>query len=98
MQHFLRLPDLETSGEEFHVAVQTEVMLTPSFDIRQNNECVIIDIRAPYIKVYVLKHFPRTITIKATLSVVNLVYVFRYQKRNFTSVDMISSSTASHIS
>lgn len=45
-----RLPELK---EEYHFTVQAIVMLTPSFNVNQNEEFVILNIRVPYIKVMI---------------------------------------------
>ena len=39
------------TGEDYHFSAQTAVMLTPSFDLKQDDEFIIVSIRVPYVKV-----------------------------------------------
>ncbi len=45
------VPTSLLAGEEYHFSAQTAVMLTPSFDLKQDDEFVILSIRVPYVKV-----------------------------------------------
>ncbi len=67
-------------------------MLTPSFDVSQDDECVLITLRVPYVKVCSI-YDQKTVLVNFTRYI-----EYRSQKQIFSLKDMNSDFIASHTS